>query len=617
MPDLIAQGADFRKRWRRPLPAGEDVVLGRGEDVVLGRGEESWEIAWDKKISHQHATIQWQGDHLQVTKYQQAANPIFYQGDEQLSFEVPIGGHFVIGETTFSVADGQLKATLHQAEPVVERSFSADDLQKLRFGDPDQRIEMISQLPDIISRAANDSELFIRMINLLLSGIPLGSGAAIVSCGGNVEASDGISISVMHWDYRGSQQGSFSPSQRLIQTSVRQNKSVLQIWKESGSSPQATFTATEGIDWAFCVPIDSPACPGWALYVAGEFSSDESSTSSSSKHSGLLEDDIKFTELAASTLGNLRQLRALEQAQAHFRQFFPTVVLDALRQRNPDDVLAPQETEVAVMFCDLHGFARESEQWADDLPRLLERTSGALGVMTRHLLASGGVVGDFHGDAVMGFWGWPLRQDDRIDRACTTAHNIHCELIDEAASGGSILGGFQAGFGIAAGKVVAGKIGSADQVKVTVFGPVVNMAARLESMTRTFGVSILLDEASDDRLRGMATRQQETSSGIQLPVVQLDKSDYFLRRVGLVLPYGMQTPAHVSQLVRCDQVDADRLGQYESLLPLLSAADWPALADRLAPLADDDPVAHFLASHIRETSPLPDDGPGTIRLRSK
>ena len=45
------------------------------------------------------------------------------------------------------------------------------------------------------------------------------------------------------------------------------------------------------------------------------------------------------------------------------------------------------------------------------------------------------------------------------------------------------------------------KIGSADQVKVTVFGPVVNMAARLESMTRTFGVSILLDEASDDRLR--------------------------------------------------------------------------------------------------------------------
>ena len=53
---------------------------------------------------------------------------------------------------------------------------------------------------------------------------------------------------------------------------------------------------------------------------------------------------------------------------------------------------------------------RESERSAGDLFGLLARVSQALGVMTHHILEQGGVVGDFHGDAAMGFWGWPHRR---------------------------------------------------------------------------------------------------------------------------------------------------------------------------------------------------------------
>lgn len=609
MPDLIAQGTDYRKRWRRPLPADEPVVLGRGDG--------SWGVDWDKQISHQHASLRWKQDRLLVEIIPGASNPIFYQGVEHQSFEIGIDEHFVIGETTFAVADNRLEATLMDAEPAVERTFSAGDLQDKPFGDPHQRIEILAQLPEIIARADSDTELFMRLINLLLSGIPRAGGAALVASRRPDEQFSGVSVGVLHWDYRGNQPDAFAPSQRLIQAAVTDNRSILHIWGKSHGASAAAFTEMEGIDWAFCVPIDSPSCPGWAIYVAGEFASEDSSVKHDDQARSL-QDDMKFAELAASTLGSLRQLKSLEQTHAHFRQFFPPVVLDALRNRDPDKVLSPRETDVSVMFCDLHGFSRESEQSADDLSHLLERTSASLGIMTRHLLSHGGVVGDFHGDAVMGFWGWPLRQDDRVERACAAANDILSDFVDSEAAGAENLGAFQTGIGIASGKAVAGKIGSADQVKVTVFGPVVNLAARLEAMTRAFGASILVDGRTDMRLRSMAVRHEPTSSGPEIPITRLGESDYSLRRVGQVLPYGMQTATEISQLVRIDEISFDLLGQYELLCAAFERGDWQQLREQLAPLAPVDPVARFLLSYITDRGgEPPEDFDGVIKLVTK
>ncbi|MEZ6107229.1 MAG: adenylate/guanylate cyclase domain-containing protein [Pirellulaceae bacterium] len=91
---------------------------------------------------------------------------------------------------------------------------------------------------------------------------------------------------------------------------------------------------------------------------------------------------------------------------------------------------------------------------------------------SRHILATDGVIGgDFHGDATMGFWGWPLEDPRRIESACRTALAIQQELTERAASSADPLAGFELGIGIAAGQVVAGQIGTAEQVKVTAFGP--------------------------------------------------------------------------------------------------------------------------------------------------
>ena len=76
------------------------------------------------------------------------------------------------------------------------------------------------------------------------------------------------------------------------------------------------------------------------------------------------------------------------------------------------------------------------------------------------------------------------------------------------------------------------KIGTAEQVKVTVFGPVVNLASRLESMTKQLRVPILLDEATASLVRP-----------------KLNPEEGRLRRLATLLPYGMETPVAVSELL--------------------------------------------------------------------
>ena len=67
----------------------------------------------------------------------------------------------------------------------------------------------------------------------------------------------------------------------------------------------------------------------------------------------------------------------LEHRHATLSQFFSPVVLETLAVEDPDVVLAPRETEVSVMFCDLRGFSLETERHAEDLMGLLARVSKA------------------------------------------------------------------------------------------------------------------------------------------------------------------------------------------------------------------------------------------------
>lgn len=548
MFELQAEGPLSEQHWRKKLPEGIALELGRaGEELA---------VAWDSQISRQHARVRLLGDRLQVEQLPQARNPILFQGKESRAFELRPNQRFVIGQTLFTFLPRQAAATLDVPTPLHERAFSNQFLRELGYRDTKQRLALLSRLPGLIGEAAGEQQLYDGLTRFLLAGVSRAQTVGLVSCPTTAEAPDsGAPIAVLHWESRELLEHDFQPSESLIRRSLESGKTVLHFWGPTVANT-SQYTLQQNADWAFVCPLAGNSCRGEAIYVSGKSSSPEFGLDEE-----LLQDDMKFAELVGTTYSNLRELAQLQQRQASLRSFFSPIVLEAISGRDMDRVLEPRESRVTILFCDLRGFSATSEEMSSDLLSLLDQVSRLLGVVTSQILDRRGVVGDFHGDAVMGFWGWPLEQPDAPLRAAETALAV-AEL---TANGNENLGQprdrFLIGMGLASGVAVAGKIGTSDQVKVTAFGPVVNLASRFEGLTRAFRVPMLLDEATAVALQPALPDLQAT-----------------VRRIARVLPAGLARPVPLYQLLNLNgplgALAASTVEQYEEALTLFEAGEW-------------------------------------------
>ncbi|MFV1967837.1 MAG: adenylate/guanylate cyclase domain-containing protein [Pirellulaceae bacterium] len=592
MADLIAQGAEPHQRWRRRLTPNTTHWI--------GRAAAGWAVPWDDRISRRHSEVQWRDGALWVSKRKEAQNPVFFRGRSEDHFSLRPGEHFVIGGTSFHVTEDRVDVSRVVPAPVTEQAFPKRYLRQVRFRDAEQRIDILSRLPEIISGSVDDADLFVRLVSLLLHGVPRAGFVAVVRP--SVDSADRCGVELLHWDSRVPNHARFSPSVHLIQEAFAKDESLLHVWKGPVGGDAARFTQSDNVDWAFCTPVSSEFSPSWAIYVAG---SSEQDASFDPCEPDQLRDDLKFTELTAATVARVRDLRRFERREATLSQFISPIVLQRLAEQDPVDVLAPREVEVSVLFCDLRGFSRESERAADDLMGLLHRVSGALGVMTHQILEQGGVVGDFHGDAAMGFWGWPLAQEDSVPRACSAALAIRAEFRAAGRQDAHPLADFQMGIGIATGPAVAGKIGTLDQVKITVFGPVVNLAARLEGMTKQLRAPILIDETTANVLRQTAPASVAR-----------------VRRVAKVRPFGLEVSLEVSELLPPESVfpslNDGSIATYEAALDALTAGDWSQAFALLHHVPAEDRVKDFLTVFIAQHNRTPPkDWDGVIDMRQK
>jgi adenylate cyclase len=164
-------------------------------------------------------------------------------------------------------------------------------------------------------------------------------------------------------------------------------------------------------------------------------------------------------------------------------------------------VLGGERRELTVMFTDLAGFTSIAEGMAP------EEVAGILNEhltrMTRVVLAHGGTIDKFIGDAVMAFWGAPLDDPGHARHAVEAAIEMQAEMERwrrEAA--GTIPEGIAMRVGINTGAVVVGNLGSKLRFDYTVIGDAVNLASRLESVNRIYGTGILLTESTATGLGG-------------------------------------------------------------------------------------------------------------------
>ena len=159
--------------------------------------------------------------------------------------------------------------------------------------------------------------------------------------------------------------------------------------------------------------------------------------------------------------------------------------------------LGGEEREVTILFADLRGFTTLSEKLGP--PALLALLNRYLDRMSAEIEREGGVIDKFIGDAIMALFGAPVAQGDAADRALLAALAMERALAtlntELAAEGRPPLA---LGIGINTARVVAGNIGSHRRLNYSVIGDGVNVAARLQSLTRTpeYRTNILVSTAT-------------------------------------------------------------------------------------------------------------------------
>jgi adenylate cyclase len=176
-----------------------------------------------------------------------------------------------------------------------------------------------------------------------------------------------------------------------------------------------------------------------------------------------------------------------------FSHYVSERVVDRLMRDPRSLTLSGEEREMSIMFSDIRGFTGLSEQF--DAAGLAAFLNEYLTEMTDILLAEDGTLDKFIGDAVMAFWNAPSDQDDHAARAIGCALRMQAQLA-ELRVGWEERGlpPVYIGVGIATGPASVGNMGSRDRFNYTVMGDTVNLASRLEGLTKNYHVGILVSE---------------------------------------------------------------------------------------------------------------------------
>lgn len=182
-----------------------------------------------------------------------------------------------------------------------------------------------------------------------------------------------------------------------------------------------------------------------------------------------------------------------QRLQQTFQKFVPRQFVEHFAKGGAEllSLGYADEDEVAVMFCDIRGFTRLSEQMSPQ--QLMNFLNSYFLRMNAPIHDNGGFIDKFIGDAIMALFDHPTgtakdKANDAINAALDLQKALHLYNHHRANSGYPPI---KHGIGLHYGPVVLGTVGSDDRMDTTVIGDTVNVAQRIESLTEHFGLEIL------------------------------------------------------------------------------------------------------------------------------
>jgi len=265
-----------------------------------------------------------------------------------------------------------------------------------------------------------------------------------------------------------------------------------------------------------------------------------------------------------------------------FKHYLSAEVIEQI-MRDPNSLkLGGERRELTIFFSDLQGFSAISERLSpEELTRLL---NDYLSAMTEIILAEGGTLDKYVGDAIVAFWNAPLAQPDHAVRAVRAALRCQRVLAEQQAAYAQRIGGpLKMRIGLNTGAVVVGNMGSSQRFDYTMLGDAANLASRLEGANKAFGTNLMIAESTWEQTQGAFLGRELA----QLTVV------------------GRKTPVRVFEATGfAGEPPAPETHAFADALALVRAGNWVAAAAGFAALSAD-PAAQVYTAKCRELANHP------------
>ncbi|MCE8022409.1 adenylate/guanylate cyclase domain-containing protein [Halomonas sp. MCCC 1A11036] len=265
---------------------------------------------------------------------------------------------------------------------------------------------------------------------------------------------------------------------------------------------------------------------------------------------------------------------------ARFGQYVPPALVEDMVDSDEDFGLAGEERELTVLFSDIRDFTAFAESLT---PReLTEVMNRLLTPLTAAIHLHGGTIDKYMGDAVMAFWGAPLRDPDHAEHALHGAwamrealEAVNRELHAEGKPPLSM------GLGLNSGEMSVGNMGSRFRMAYTVMGDNVNLGSRLEALTKTYGVAVIVSESVVARAPAWIFRR-------------LDR----VRVKGRKAPLWIYEPLGLAAVVSGPR--QQWVGAYEAAVECYQQGDFSDAEAAFRALPDDDPVTQLYLARLAE-----------------
>lgn len=276
-----------------------------------------------------------------------------------------------------------------------------------------------------------------------------------------------------------------------------------------------------------------------------------------------------------------------------FQQYLSPQVIEQLVKNPAALQLGGERRELSIFFSDLEGFSRLAERL--DPRELSDFLNHYLSEMSDIILASGGTIDKYEGDAIIAFWNAPLPCDDHAARAVKAGLQCQQRLQALQPQYRQWLGDpVNARIGIHTGTAVVGNMGSSKRFDYTMLGDAVNLASRLEGVNKVFSSRLLISE--------------QTFNQAGQPKA--------LHRVGTVQVVGRDTPVRVYAPVPPYYTEAQK-EQFQQALICFEQGNFVKAGEGFAALTANDPVAESLFNYIKQLETPPADWSGVIMLTQK